>query len=89
MTQIIVISVLLLLLAFIVGLLYAATRYAIRFPKSSLVVTVILVSSSVAYYKHLETQHRLSFVPEGLKVEEILYAKEESWGIGPSANEQV
>lgn len=87
MTQIIIVTVTLLLIALVGSLLYVAVRCAFRFPISSLIVTAILVSSSVVYYKHVEKQHRLSFVPEGLKVEKIIYASEESWGFGPGGNE--
>nr|WP_294840094.1 hypothetical protein [uncultured Methylotenera sp.] len=86
MTQLII-ALLLLLLAVIVALFYEAIRWAAIFPKASLIIIVILVSSSVVYYKHFEKQHRLSFVPEGIRVEKILYAKEESWGFGPGGNE--
>ena len=87
MTQLIVVIVLLLLLALIGGLLYVAIRCAILFPKAFLLVTVVIICSAVTYYKHLEIAYRLSFVPERLKVEKILYAKEESWGFGPGGNE--
>lgn len=87
MTQILIVAVPFLLLAIVVGLLYVAVRCTIRFPISSLIVTAILVSSSFIYYKHFEKQLRLSYVPEGLKVEKIIYASEESWGFGPGGNE--
>jgi hypothetical protein len=87
MTQLLIVAVPLLLLALVGGLLYVAVRCAIRFPISSLIVFAVLVSSSVIYYKHFEKQLRLSYVPEGLKVEKIIYASEESWGFGPGGNE--
>ena len=32
-------------------------------------------------------RHRLSFVPTGLDVSRVLYAKEDAWGFGPGGNE--
>lgn len=31
--------------------------------------------------------HHLSLIPEELEVQEVIYAEEEAWGIGPGANE--
>ena len=75
MTQIIVTTVILLMLALVGGLLFVAVRLALRFPIASLIFSVILVSTSINYYKNFEKSHRLSYVPHGLNVEKVLYTK--------------
>lgn len=33
------------------------------------------------------TTHHLSFIPEGMNVQKVLYSEEKAWGWGPGANE--
>lgn len=48
---------------------------------------ILLITALVISFKSCERNHRLGFVPKALKVSKIVYAQEESRGIGPSGNE--
>lgn len=47
----------------------------------SIFVLLYLIGKAFAY------NHHLSFIPDGMGVWRIVYAKEESWGFGPGGNE--
>lgn len=47
----------------------------------------ILIGFLLSSCNLLESSNRLNYVPNGLNVSKVLYAKEESWGFGPGGNE--
>lgn len=58
-----------------------------RWPRATLSLCAVAAVAMLAGWNALLQRHRLDFVPEALRVTEILYAKEESWGFGPGGNE--
>ncbi len=86
--NIILIGIFLCILLIFIGLIYLAIRCGIRFPKSSLAFTIIVISTSIIGYNIYDKQRKLSFIPDELKVSKIIYSKEKSWGFGlPGDNE--
>lgn len=50
-------------------------------------ITFILIVSPVITFKLYERNFIVGSIPSGLKIHEVLYNKEESWGFGPGGNE--
>ncbi len=51
------------------------------------ILCVFLFFVLFGLFKFRETVNRYSYVPEGLGVNKILFAAEDSWGFGPGGNE--
>ena len=63
---------------------------ALRTMASSALAISLVAAASLAIgigWESFKRNHRLSHVPDGLRVRRVLYAKEESWGFGPGGNE--
>lgn len=74
------------LLALIVTSAIKVVRHAGFKALIALVVTIVAVSKIA--WKHYELRHALQALPAVLEVSEMVYAKEENWGIGlPGDNE--
>lgn len=73
------------LLAFL--LLASIIRTAVRRPLASLIACTIPAVIAFTAWNALEHQHRLAHIPDALDVQDVLYANEETWGLGPGGNE--
>jgi len=77
------------IIAFVILLILFLGYYAFKkLPKKYFFLIIfIVIGSPVIVFKLYESSFVVGSIPSGLKVHEILYTKEESWGFGPGGNE--
>jgi hypothetical protein len=68
----------------IAGIVYAFKKLT---RKKFFILLLVIFSSPYILFKIYERNYMLSSVPDALEVNSISYKMEESWGIGPGANE--
>ena len=77
-----------LILIFLLLLVVAYINAVIKFPKTTLIVTAILVFGAKLYCDNFVESTQFGHAPYWLNIKKITYSKEESWGIGmPGDNE--
>lgn len=79
--------ILLLALVILLALVAGIVVLFVKAPRTMASLAVAACLTIAVGWKWCERSHRLSLVPDALRVHRVLYAKEEAWGFGPGGNE--